>query len=154
MACIVCKNPSVNGIDIRGGELKKIECPLCGWYLISEEAVEDRIIDRISDDDRVLFSGHLKNHTSQSNPITLLSGDILRIPEMTAQYKKLTAMDKVHSVIRFLAERSSIGAPVSLDLDTDYTRFYCKGVTELRHIRDYLVETGVIKFRRPSSLRF
>lgn len=151
MECIVCKNSSANVVDIQESESKKINCPLCGWYLISAEAVDDRIIDPISEEDRKLFSGFLRNHTSQGNPMKLLSGDIAKIPETIAQYKKLTAMDKVHSVIRFLGERSSIGAPVKLDLETDYTRFYCKGVTELRHIRDYLDKTGIIKISSQQS---
>lgn len=149
MECMVCKSSSANVIDIRGGELKKVECPLCGWFLISREASDDQIIDGISADDRILFSAYLRNHTSQRNPMKLLSGDIIRIPETVAQYKQLTAMDKVHSVIRFLAERSSIGASVVLDLETDYPMFYCKSLYELRCIRDYLVEAGFIKISPP-----
>ena len=149
MECIVCKDSSANVIDIQGGELKKIECPLCGWYQVSRDEVDDRMIDKISTEDRILFSAYLRNHTSQRNPMKLLAGDIVRIPETIAQYKQLSAMDKVHSVIRFLAERSSIGAPVKLDLETDYSMFYCKSINELRCIRDYLVETEMIKISSP-----
>jgi hypothetical protein len=149
MACVVCKNPNGNVSDTNGGAFKNVTCPTCGSYRISEEAVEVRIVETISDEDRILFSGHLKNHTSGRIQTSLLPGDIVKIPEMIAQYKKLTAMDKVQSVISFLAETSSIGAPASLNLETDYTRFYCKGVTELRHIRDYLVETGIVKIFPP-----
>ena len=149
MECIVCKSASAKVINNRGDGLKEIACPLCGWYLISEEAVDDRIIDQILPEDRILFSAYLRNHTSQRNPKKLLSSDITRIPETVTQYKQLTAMDKVHSVIRFLAERSSIGAQVVLDLETDYPMFYCKSLKELRCIRDYLVETGIIKISSP-----
>ena len=150
MECIVCKSSNANVIDIPGGGLKKIECPLCGWYRISEEAVEDSIINQISNEDKILFSAYLRNHTSQRNPMKLLSDDIVRIPETVAQYKQLTAMDKVHSVIRFLAKgSSSIGAPVELDLETDYPLFYCKSIKELRCIRDHLVETEIITISAP-----
>ena len=146
MGCMVCKNPNANIHAFGRLEFKNVECSRCGWYRIDHLAVDDRIINGIPDDDRALFSGHLKNHTSQSNPITLLSDDILRIPEMVAQYKKLTAMDKVHSVIRFLAESSPyIGYQVPLDLSMDYTRFYCKNETELGQIRNYLDQTKIIR---------
>ena len=151
MECTVCKNPNANIHDFGRSVLKHVECPRCGWYRIHHLAVEDRIIDQISTEDRMLFSGFLRNHTSQANPMELLSANIISIPETIAQYKKLTAIDKVHNVIRFLAERSSIGSPVRLDLEMDYTRFYCKGVTELRHIRDYLDKTGIIKISSQQS---
>lgn len=151
MECIVCKSLSANVIGIGGPQLKKIECPLCGWFLISREAFDDQIIDRISTEDRILFSAYLRNHTSQKNPMKLLSGDIKRIPETIAQYKRLTPIDKVHLVIRFLAESSPyIGAQVAL-LGVDYTRFYCKNETELDQIRNHLVQTGIIKVSSDQS---
>ncbi len=146
MACIVCKNQNANINDINGGVFKNVTCPLCGWYQISEEAAEDKIIDSISDEDRILFSGYLKNHTSMRTPMKLLSSDIGKIPETIAQYKRLTPIEKMHLVIRFLAESSPhIGYQVPLDLSMDYTRFYCKNETELGQIRNYLDETKIIR---------
>lgn len=146
MACIVCKSPNATITDFHSQGLKKVKCPLCIVYLISRDAVDDSIIDNISEEDRKLFSGHLRNNTRPTDPIKLLSADIRKIPETVMQYKRLTALDKVHSVIRFLAENSPyIGAQVSFDLAPDYNRFYCKNEMELGQIRNYLDQTGIIK---------
>ena len=69
MECVVCKNKNVEVSDLNKQMLKDIECPLCGYYQISRDAVDDRIIDSISTDDQALFSGFLRNHTSRKNPM-------------------------------------------------------------------------------------
>ena len=144
--CIFCDSPEIEIREISENDVKKIKCPSCISYIVSNEAIDDKIIDKVSRDDRILFSAYIRESFSHGNLLELLSGDILKIPDVVAPYKKLTAIDKVNKVVCYIAESSpSIGGQISFDLEKDYTRFYCKNFKELRHILDYLLEERIIK---------
>ena len=144
--CIFCGSVDIKVTEIPKDEKNRVECPLCTCYIISKDAIDDRIIDNIPRYDRILFSAYLRESVSNRDPLNLLSGDIIKISQIVAPYKKLTAIDKVNKVICYVAESSPcIGGQVSFDIEKDYTRFYCINFTELRQILDYLCEKGIIK---------
>jgi len=144
--CIFCGSADIKVTEISGGEQKRVQCPLCTCYIVSKDAIDDRIIDNILQYDRILFSAYLRESVSNRDPLRLLSSDIMKIPEIVAPYKKLIPIDKVNKVICYIAESSPcIGGKVPFNIEKDYTRFYCKHFTELRQILDYLCEKGVIK---------
>lgn len=144
--CIFCGSADIKVTEISGGEQKRVQCPLCTCYIVSKDAIDDRIIDNILQYDRILFSAYLRESVSNRDPLRLLSSDIMKIPERIAPYKKLTPIDKVNKVICYIAESSPcIGGKVPFNIEKDYTRFYCKHLTELRQILNYLCEKGIIK---------
>lgn len=150
--CIFC-GVNVEVLQNHRIEAIRFKCPLCLEYGVSQEAIEDKIIDSISPEDRILFSAYVRENSERGNPLALLSSDILSIPEIVSPFKKLTAIDKVNKVICFFAENSeSMGGSVPLDLGKDFVKFYCKSPAELRLIREHLRETGVISITSQNGM--
>ena len=102
--CIFCGSADIKVTEIAGGEQKRIQCPLCTCYIVSKDAIDDKIIDNILWYDRILFSAYLRESVSNRDPLKLLSSDIMKIPETVELYKKLTPIDKVNKVICYIAE--------------------------------------------------
>lgn len=152
--CIFCDNLNIQTISIPQKNLFQITCPLCVAYIISDIAIQDKLINKVSSEDRILFSAYLRNNSTEDNPITILSADIIKIPERVAPYKKFTPPDKVNRVIVYLAESSTFfGAAIPFDLNTDYTIFYCKNTAELGQIQKYLLNSGIIEIASDRSKR-
>ena len=143
--CLFCNSRDIQTHRNPSNDTIVVECPKCIRYEVSEEAVEDNIIKDVVADDRILFSGYLRNNALAKNYLKLLSADLWKISEIVNPFKKLTAIDKVTSVIKFLAENSNIGTEAPLDSEHGFTQFYCKSQSELREIKEYLRENNLIR---------
>jgi len=145
-SCIFCDSLSIEKLRIPNKDAYKINCPLCISYIISGIVLEVRGISNISKEDRILFSGYLRNNSTEYNPMTILSNDIIKIPEIVAPYKRLSPTDKLNKVIVYFAESSTFfGAIIPFDVNSDYTRFYCKNTAELGQIEKHLLKSGFIE---------
>ena len=144
--CVICGNSPIEVIDIPENESKKIKCVLCGSFVISYEAVDDKIIDKISKEDRILFSAYIRENSERGNTLKLLSSDIIQIPEKVAYYKRLTVIDKLNMLISYFALSSKyIGQEIQINYVTGFTKFFCKGPKELQALIGYLKDNGYVE---------
>lgn len=143
--CIICGSQTKDIIDIPQHHTKKIICSLCGSYIISYDALADKIIDNISKEDRILFSGYIRENSEREIILKLLSSDIVQIPEKVAYYKRLVVEDKLNMLISYLARRSEyIGQELTVKYLTEFNKFFCKRPEELRNLTVYLKDNGFI----------
>ncbi|MDP2940062.1 MAG: hypothetical protein Q8O13_08295 [Candidatus Omnitrophota bacterium] len=150
--CIFCETQGIEGNHLGLKDSYMINCPLCMRYIVSSIALTGNVAQEIPKEDRILFSGHLRNNYIEHRPPEILSQTIMQIPDIVAPYKRLSPMDKVNKLILYIADSSKhLGDVVSLDLNKDYVLFFCKNTKELFEIREYLRETGIIKMRTENS---
>jgi nucleoside 2-deoxyribosyltransferase len=143
--CIICDSQPKEIINMPEHQVKKIICPLCVTYIISDEALADKIIDDISKEDRILFSGYIRENADRGIILRLLSSDILQIPEKVAYYKRLAVKDKLDMLISYFATHSKhIGQEFNLDYSTDFNIFFCKDPVEFKTLLHYLKDIGYI----------
>jgi len=143
--CIFCERADIQIKELPEIDSKRVDCPLCKSYIVSNTALADNIIDKITKEDRILFSAYIRKNALMNDPVRLLSGDIIKIPEKVSFYKKLYVLDKINIVITFIARKSkSIGENISIDYLNDFTEFFCSGPTELRTIINYLKDIGYL----------
>ena len=150
--CIFCDTKGIKVSLVGARDLHSVECSVCGHYLLSGTAKADHMAQQIPQEDKILFSGYLRNNYIDKNPPEILSSTIMKIPEMVEPYKRLTPMDKVDMLLKYLAKASNfIGQSITLKPEIDYVRFYCKNTTELMRIKEHLWNTGLISMEIPSS---
>ncbi|MBU4419095.1 MAG: hypothetical protein KJ594_04360, partial [Candidatus Omnitrophica bacterium] len=58
--CIFC-NSNVEMEGIRTNKSQRCNCPTCGEYILSMEAFQDGLPGTITQEDKILFSGYLRN---------------------------------------------------------------------------------------------
>ncbi len=141
-SCVIC-NGEASQQRLNTSDNIKVECPFCGTFIISGTAMEDKIIEEIPLQDRLLFSGYLRQNSSGNTP-KLLSNDIVRIPSIVAPYKKLTIIEKINNIIMFIGKNSKHLNERVLIKKTDYTRFFCLSADELFSMLDYLRERNFV----------
>ncbi len=126
----------------------KIHCFRCGYYRITGTALETLL--SLSLDDLLLFSGYLRNNSSEDNPILLTSESLIDIQATIAQLKRLTVLDRINLVIRYLGDQTKyLGELIQIDDNIEYTRFYCKNSDEFDHINSYMIDAGIISEEVP-----
>lgn len=140
--CKFCKS-DVNITRNNIADKFHVECPCCGYYQITGTAQEYN--PKLSDpEDVILFSGYLRNNSSEENP-QLITSDIMNDMEsLIAPYKRLSVIDKINLFLRYLGESSkSLGDAVEINDETIYTKFYCRDSAELVNMWNYLEESGL-----------
>ncbi|MDD5546874.1 MAG: hypothetical protein PHO67_06990 [Candidatus Omnitrophica bacterium] len=145
--CIICGSQPKEITDMPERQAKRITCPLCVSYIVSYEALSDKIIDSISKEDKILFSGYIRENAEQGIILRLLSSDIMQIPEKVAYYKRLAVKDKLDMLISYFARRSDyIGQEFTVEYSTEFTKFFCKNPEELKNLAIYLKDNGFVDF--------
>lgn len=140
--CFFCDS-EITSYRLGGNMIFAIECPLCGYYRMTEEAILFRK-PNLPKEDLILFSGYLRNNSSERNVILLYSKDIMEINKIIAPYKRLTVIDKINLILRYVGDSLKfLGDRIQLK-DTDYTKFYCLNSDEIVHIYGYLVDNGFL----------
>lgn len=146
--CKFCNSESDENINHKN-ETRKIKCPKCGVYWITFEGYEDFHSGQVSEENRILFSGYIRNNSSERNPIIITTKELSQISDIVSSYRRLSVLEKVYMVIRFLGDSSNyLGQVISLVINKDYTRFFCTKPTELKQIKRYLDERGFIRIIR------
>lgn len=145
--CPICNSHPIEVVALPESSSKKIDCVLCGSFIISDTALAYNTIDRISNEDRILFSGYIRENCTRGNILKLLSDDIVKIPDKVAPYNRLSVIDKLIMVINYFALSSkSIGQEIRIDYSTEFTKFFCKNSDELRTLLTHLKERGYVDF--------
>ena len=80
--CVFCNTTHIKVIQIPEKDSMKVECPLCIRYIISDTAIQDSIISKIPDEDKILFSAHLRKNALAGSSLRLISDDVIKIPEI------------------------------------------------------------------------
>lgn len=151
--CLFCDTASIEAMHLGIKDAYRVDCPLCMSYIVSETAIMDKTIDAIPKEDRILFSAHLRNSYAEGHIPEILSATIVAIPEIVSPYKRLTPMDKANKVIFYLGESSDFfGHPIKIDMERDYTKFYCKNTDEFVNVRYYLIEEKIVEFANVPQL--
>jgi hypothetical protein len=148
--CIICGSQIEEIIDLPNQDSKKINCPLCISYIVSGTALADKISDSIPEEDRILFSGYIRENAERGIILKLLSSDIVQIPDKVAYYKRLEVKDKLDMLISDFARSSKyIGQEFTVEYNTKFTKFFCKQPVELRTLVHYLKDNGFIDITTP-----
>lgn len=143
--CKFCNYPNVSVENYPRDHSFRIGCPVCGHFDISLEALEDDFPRGISDRDKTLFSGYLRNHLETTERFLITGAVIARISELVAPYKNLTVLDRINNVLRYIGDKSSyLKERVTINIFNDYTLFFCMNHPELREILSYLTSRNFI----------
>jgi len=109
------------------------------------EAFQDGLPGTITQEDKILFSGYLRNRPIEDKNELITNAIFYQIPNIIAPYQRLTVLEKIHKYVCFLAESSvHIGQEVEID-GADHTRFFCKNTEELVKIIEYLEQKLLIE---------
>ena len=121
-----------------------VECPKCGYYTITDTALTTSL-QNTPPEEKILFSAHLRNHSTSENNILITSETLNKISQTVAPYKKMPILDKINKVIIFIGMMTgSIGNNVELDYEITYPLFYCKNQYDLNDIISHLKDAGII----------
>ncbi len=143
--CLFCDSSNITVTNLGTKDACRVDCPLCISYIVSGTALMDKISDSISKEDKILFSGYIRENAERGIILQLLSSDIVQIPEKVAYCKRLAVKDKLDMLISYFATHSKyIGQEFNLDYSTDFNRFFCKDPVELKTLLHYLKEIGYI----------
>lgn len=122
--CKICESSPNNFKKDPCSDIFFFTCPQCGYYQITEEAFEDINLESITEDNKTLFSGYVRNNSTIENPLFLNTEMLSKIPEIVLPYKRLTVMEKVDSVLKYLGNTAkTLTDFVDIYLN-DYVRFY------------------------------
>ncbi len=140
--CIFCDSES-KPEDQRSVGMIYIECPLCGYYRISDMVLSSPL--NIPQEEKTLFSGYIRNNSTPNNPLTITSNIISEIPQLINPYKDLGVEERISLIISFIAKNTKlIGHPVPLH--QTYPMFYCKSEDELITFLEWMVQSGLIRW--------
>lgn len=135
--CKFCGDTRAEKKNLGGTSTIRVRCPLCGIYDITDTADAIDINGETSSEDRILFSGYIRNNSTEKHLIKLGSDTLKKIKDIVSPYKKLTVDEKIDLIIRYVAESTkNIGNPV--DMHNTYSRFYVKNEGELFTLVDWL----------------
>ena len=88
--CNFCGSTVGKEVLDSSADLYEIRCPKCGVYRADRLFLEDKDTFPVKEEDRHLFSGHLRRNSSQKFPIRVTLSLHKNIPEQVSQYKKYT----------------------------------------------------------------
>jgi nucleoside 2-deoxyribosyltransferase/DNA-directed RNA polymerase subunit RPC12/RpoP len=128
-----------NNVDAWG-----IRCPLCGDYKITGSAFMSDFPIEVSDYDKALFSGYLRNFSNRDNLIMINSDMLKKTRELTEPYKSLSMDERIDLIISFLAKNTEqLGNPVVLH--NTYPIFYLRNADELTNIINWIEKMNLGK---------
>lgn len=123
------------------------ECPTCGIYRMTFEAKEDAesFLNRITHEDRLYFSGYLRNFSSKDAPILINRSMLTQIGEIIAPYKRLTVPEKINNLIKFIyGNAKKANEQIIIQLNEVY-RFYIQTQDDYYMLVNYLDAKNYIK---------
>ncbi len=126
---------------------------LCGKFIIDGIVLEDsgeynKILK--TDEDKILFSGYLRNNqSSQKNnqPITITEEFISKeLPGILDYCQQIPLDEKISKIKSYIFQKTtSIGNPVQISYLTVYPLFYLKNSDELKNILSHLAEIKILE---------
>ncbi|RKY42383.1 MAG: hypothetical protein DRP85_03025 [Candidatus Makaraimicrobium thalassicum] len=141
--CKFC-NSEIKIKEVRSNFSKDIHCSICGDYALTDQAFE-MDLTKISQDDKILFSGYLRNRPEEEKPKEIYTDTLGKIPDIIAPHKNLTVSDRINNVLHFIGENSkSLEERVPINKFHDYSKFFCLNKEELNSILKHLRERNFI----------
>lgn len=111
------------------------------------EAKEDAEshLSRTPRENRLFFSGYLRNYSTEDNPILIKSDTLLRMNDIIAPYKRLTVPEKINNLIKFIYENADKPNRQILVQYNEIYRFYVQTQDDYFMLINYLVSKNYIK---------
>jgi hypothetical protein len=142
--CPFCKELSTTIKDFDTLQSTYSRC-LCGKFIIDQKALEDsgeynKILR--TDEDKILFSGYLRNNQPTVITEKFISEELAGILDYCQQIPLEEKISKIKSYI--YNETLSIGMPLSINLAESYTIFYLKTSQELHRLLLFLKDLKIL----------
>ncbi|MGE0268771.1 MAG: hypothetical protein AB7S78_10000 [Candidatus Omnitrophota bacterium] len=149
--CNFCNKETTRWEEIKSRDIVEVECPMCGLYRISQEALEDTNFQRIPQDHLHLFSGYIRNISSDRNLLSITSQMCGQISDIVSRFTKISVPDKTNHILKFIyANAPKVLTKVELT-DNDVYRFYLSAPGDLKTILEYLQERKWIELNTDSG---
>ena len=103
--CKICDSSLINCSSFPGKPyLYRVDCSRCGHYHADRDFLDD--VSEYAREERSLFSGHIRNTSSEENPVHLTAQTYKDIPEIIFPYKRLTVPQRINNLIKFIYEKA------------------------------------------------
>ncbi len=142
--CPFCRIDATVSVNIDTLQSIFSDC-LCGKFIIDRKALEDsgeynKILG--TDEDKILFSGYLRNN----QPITITSEFVSEeLPGILGYCQQIPLDEKISKIKRYIHQKTTtLGKKVSIDLANLHTMFYLKNSEELLRLLNFLKETKIL----------
>lgn len=127
------------------------DCPVCGKYVLTDTAFESQL--KCDQNDKILFSGVLRNRPESDRTTLIMSDTLNRVPEIVAQYRLFSVTDKIDNLIRYIGRSSRfLNDRVVINTIYDYSKFYCYNKDELVGMLNYLRNRSFIIGEEPGVI--
>ena len=142
--CPFCKTDAIvhkNGMELK---YEYADC-LCGKFIIDQIALEDageynKILK--TDEDKILFSGYLRNNQTITVTEEFISEEL---PDILDYCQTIPLNEKISKIKNYIYQKTtSLGKNVQLEVDKLYTFFYLKTHSELVKLLIYLRDTNIL----------
>lgn len=146
--CKICNSQLIN-YSLRLGKVDvyEIDCPCCGHYDVSESFLFSTSPSYSTEEMR-LFSGYIRNTSSEEDPMFLTGDTYNNIQEIISPYKRLSVTQKINNLIKFIYDRADKPYKQILIKPDEIYRFYIHSIDDFYMIVNYLTEQNYI--RNPS----
>lgn len=142
--CKICDSSLINCLSFPGKPyLYRVDCPRCGYYHADRDFLDD--VNEYAREERSLFSGYIRNTSSEENPVHLTAQTYKDIPEIIFPYKRLTVSQRINNLIKFIYEKAENPSKQILIQHSEIYRFYIQSIDDYYMLINYLTEKRYIK---------
>lgn len=148
--CRFCDSTVSLGSVAGKTDCNSVLCPCCGDYIITRSAWASDVKNHATDEERLLFSGYIRNASNIGKPIEIDSHTYQEIKNIVLPYKRLSIDEKIDLVVRFIAENTKqIGNPVKIT--NTFTTFFLRNQGEVNALVDWMDKLGLAKWHGRGS---
>ena len=142
--CRICDSPLISCLSFPDKPyLYQVDCPRCGYYRADRDFLDD--VSEYDKEERNLFSGHIRNTSSEENPMHLNAQTYKDIPEIIFPYKRLTVPQRINNLIKFIYGKAEKPNKQILIQHDEIYRFYIQSIDDYYMLINYLTEKRYIK---------
>ena len=145
--CPVCKSSECKATYEPQNSGYFFQCRSCGYFIITDSALCCNY--GYSHEESNVFSGYIRNNSTKKYPILLKTDILAKLREIILPYKKIPVADRINQIINYVGNLTTIGEQSKIDMDYDFTLFYCKGKPELYALLNYAEAQSLINWVRP-----
>jgi len=130
-------------------DIFQVDCPRCGRYDVTEEAIDLLEYQQDFDQERHIFSGYTREKSDLGVPRVLSTRTHLstrNLPQIAHSHEiPREVLDKLDKLIQAIARRSNYpGDVIVLQRDNDYPLAYARGPEEIGYLLEHLEERNFI----------
>jgi len=142
--CKICDSQLINCSSFPDKPYSyQVDCPRCGHYHADRKFLDD--VSEYAGEDIKLFSGYIRNTSSEENPVYLTVQTYKDIPEIIFPYKRLTVPQRINNLIKFIYERAEKPYKQILIQENEIYRFYIQSIQDYYMLINYLTVKGYIR---------